>query len=678
MSAYQTTLRIATLVIAIALSLPLLAGNLPGRHVTAATSFSFNWNGSPDAPQAWNPGPANDWDLISNIDGPTDQNGAMNAGHGAFCEAPPATHPVTALADAAYICKNHLMTAIDGGETAYATYGAVYFTPAQMLDWSQGPASLSWKVSTARLSSRDFWTVNLTPFDQNMVLPLAPEFPAYHGEPATGLELRLDNTSACAGLHFGSGIRVFAISGTTLRELTQYSPCVESMVPPSFATRSQFQVDLSANHLKVSMPGTAAVWYDGPIDLPFSRAVAQFSHHSYHPEKGENPDGSAGLPNTFHWSDVSMSSATPFTMLRPAQPASLHEGRSPVLALPQAAPANAFLRFASMGAVQFSVDGGRSYQAPRAQGPASHPDHFASFWTPVPAGTTQVLFRGQPNEFGQAWWVQDVSVWASSQPTGSAPAPPPTTSPSPAPSGTPAPAPTATPTVAPTAQPTPTPAPTPTPPAVTPTPTPLPPPAGTVSRVTFRSAATAENSGTVRRPARVARGDLLLAALEVDSDPALVTAPAGWTLVQDTPADLGAPNAFHALLYSKIASGQEPASYTFRTTPGTWTDVQVLAYTGVSATRPIDAIGGRDAGITSIPTSPSVSPTSAHDRLVVIFVNFDYGRWMATSGMTERTDFDSNTAMDQALAVAGPTGPRTAITTRRGHVAAIAVALRPS
>lgn len=682
LSAYQLTLRIAALVVAAALSVPLLAGNWPGRHVSATSTFTFNWTGTPDAPQPWVPGLVNDWDLVSNIDGPTDQNGLMNAGHGPACEAPPATHQIRSLGDAAFICKSHLMTAIDGGETAYATYGSVYFTPAQLLDWSQGPASLSWKVSTERLSSRDFWTVNLTPFDQNMVLPLASEFPAYQGQPLTGVELRMDNTSNCGSAQFGSVLRVFVISGRSNDEVTQYAPCVESTVPPSFATRTQFQVDISQGHLRVSMPGTTTVWFDGPVNLPFTQAVVQFSHHSYHPEKGENPDGSTGLPNTYHWSDVSMSSATPFAMLRPVQPLSLHDGTNPQLFLPQAAPANAFLRFAAMGGLQVSFDGGKSFQAPRSQGPTSAADHFASFWTPIPQGASQVLFKGQPNSLGQPWWVQDVSVWANSAPSG---APPPTPTPTPSAVATPTPSPIGTPTPTPSAPaqtPTPTPSaiptPTPTPsPSATPTPTPSPVPVGT-SPVAFRSASTAEYSGIVRRPARVAKGDLLLAALEVDADPVKVQAPAGWTLLTDTPTATGTDRAFHALLYEKIATASEPATYAFRATPSVWTDVQVLDYAGVNTAHPIDAVAGRDAGDTRIPQSPSVTTTTAHDRLVLVFVNWEFGTWTGSAGLTERTDFDSNAAYDLGLSAAGPTGGKTAIASQRGPIAALAVALRPA
>jgi hypothetical protein len=195
--------------------------------------------------------------------------------------------------------------------------------------------------------------------------------------------------------------------------------------------------------------------------------------------------------------------------------------------------------------------------------------------------------------------------------------------------------------------------------------------------VAFKSASTAEFAGLVRRPARVAEGDLLLAALEVDADPVTVQAPAGWTLIQDTPTAVGTDRAFHGLLYYKVAGAQEPATYQFQATPAVWTDVQVLDYGGASTSHPIDAVAGRDAGDTRIPQSPSLKTTTAHDRVVLIFINYEFGRWQATAGLTERTDFDSNAAFDLALNSAGSSGGRTAIASKRGPIAALAVALRP-
>ncbi|HXM56795.1 MAG TPA: hypothetical protein VOB72_15460, partial [Candidatus Dormibacteraeota bacterium] len=416
--------------------LPLLLLLLaPGAAAPAAASsaFTFNWMSDPAAPAAWTPGTANDWDVIANIDAPTDATGTMAAGHGTDCSAPPATHQISSLGDAVYLCKNHMMTAVFGGGDAATTYGAVYFTPAQLLDWSSGTATLSWQVSTERLSARDWWAVNLTPFAQNLMLPLDNFLPAYQGEPASGLELKLDQATCRSG-GTGSYLRVSTVSFGGAHEITQNSPCIEDNVAPSFKVRTPFQVQLSAGHLKVFMPGTAAVWYDGPVSLPFNQAVVQFSHHSYNPGKADNPDGSPGLPNTYHWSGVSIAPSAPFTMLRPQQPVSLHEGRSPALTLAAPAPANAFLRFAAIGAIQVSTDGGRTFTAAKPQdADMSAPERFTSYWTPVAAGVTQLVFRGQPNQFGQPWWVEDVSVWAHGAPPARAVAPAPAPSASAAP-----------------------------------------------------------------------------------------------------------------------------------------------------------------------------------------------------------------------------------------------------
>jgi len=382
----------------------------------ASSAFTFNWMSDPTAPAIWTPGTANDWDVIANIDAPTDATGSMAAGHGPDCGPPPATHPITSLAESVYVCKNHMMTAIDGGGTAATTYGAVYFTPAQMLDWSSGTATLSWQVSTERLSARDWWAVNLTPFAQNLVLPLENFLPAYQGEPASGLELKIDQATCKSG-GTGSYLRVSKVSFGGGDEITQNAACVEDSVAPSFKTRTPFQVELSSSHLKVYMPGTAAVWYDGPISLPFKQAVVQFSHHSYNPGKADNPDGSPGLPNTYHWSGVSISPSAPFTMLRPQQPVSLHEGRSPALTLAEPAPANAFLRFAAIGGIQVSTDGGKTFEAAKPQAAEmSAPERFTSYWSAIPAGVTSLVFRGQPNQFGQPWWVEDVAVWSNGAP----------------------------------------------------------------------------------------------------------------------------------------------------------------------------------------------------------------------------------------------------------------------
>ncbi|PZR89137.1 MAG: hypothetical protein DLM67_19390, partial [Candidatus Nephthysia bennettiae] len=321
-----------------------------------------------------------------------------------------------------------------------------------------------------------------------------------------------------------------------------------------------------------------------------------------------------------------------------------------------------FLRFTGLGNFDVSYDGGKSYQPARVQGANRAPEHFASYWTPVPAGTTEVALRGQPNIFNQPWWVEDVSVWSQGF-SGPVPAPPPTTQPTP--TGQPTPVP----------QPTPTPKPTPsgTPVTVPPPPPPPPPPA---SGINFRSASRSIYFAVARRPANLAKGDLLLASLEVDADPATISAPAGWTLLSDTRVAPGTRQAFHALVYYKVAGAHEPSYYEFQRPWGVWSDLQVLAYSGVDPSHPIDAVAALDAGRTSAPASPPLTTRSSGDRLVLFFIDRDYARFTPPAGMVERMDFDGNTSADATLGRAGAVAPRSARASDSGPMAAVAVALK--
>jgi len=107
----------------------------------------------------------------------------------------------------------------------------------------------------------------------------------------------------------------------------------------------------------------------------------------------------------------------------------------------------------------------------------------------------------------------------------------------------------------------------------------------------FRSTSSVTNGTVVTKPSGTAAGDLLLATLEVDEDPATVTAPSGWTLLQDTVGAPGTGNAFHTQVWWKLAGGSEPASYAWTVSGGPWVDIGVLAYTNVNQSSPIDVSG---------------------------------------------------------------------------------------
>ena len=180
------------------------------------------------------------------------------------------------------------------------------------------------------------------------------------------------------------------------------------------------------------------------------------------------------------------------------------------------------------------------------------------------------------------------------------------------------------------------------------------------------------------KPSGAAAGDLLLATLEVDEDPAPVTPPAGWTLLQDTVGAGGTGNAFHTQVWWKLAGSSEPSSYTWTVSGSPWVDVGLLDYKNVNQTNPIDVSAARDAGTTKTPVTPSVTASGANELVVALFVNFDSGSWTAGSSMTKRYDFDSNEAQDALQAASGATGTKTATNTSSGPTTADIVAIRGS
>ncbi|HXM57715.1 MAG TPA: N,N-dimethylformamidase beta subunit family domain-containing protein [Candidatus Dormibacteraeota bacterium] len=193
---------------------------------------------------------------------------------------------------------------------------------------------------------------------------------------------------------------------------------------------------------------------------------------------------------------------------------------------------------------------------------------------------------------------------------------------------------------------------------------------------TFRSQANVTNGTTVTRPSGTAAGDLLLATLEIDEDPATVTGPAGWTRVLDTVGAPGTGQAFHTQVWWKLAGAGEPASYSWTISGAPWVDIGVIAYTNVNQGTPIDVSSGRDAGTTTTPTTPSVTTTGANELVVALYVNFNSGSWTPGSGMTERYDFDSNEATDVVQASAGSTGTKTSTNSSSGPTTAEIVVLR--
>jgi hypothetical protein len=184
----------------------------------------------------------------------------------------------------------------------------------------------------------------------------------------------------------------------------------ESFLTPSATRRDTFELRLSRTHVRFGMPAYDFWWIDAEIaDLGWDQGVVQFGHHSYDPTRYCASCG----PNTWHWDNVRIEPAAPFTMLR-ADRRYVDAESEPEVVFPGPSPEHAHLRFAAVGQnIEYSVDGGASWwPAQLAAQRRSNPERFQSYWTPIPAGVTAVRLRGEGVAEPSAWMVQDVAIWA--------------------------------------------------------------------------------------------------------------------------------------------------------------------------------------------------------------------------------------------------------------------------
>jgi hypothetical protein len=494
----------ATLTLALTLATVVVAA--------AAGSFLETFDGAPATPLNYqNP---HSWDIFPTGLDTQEVGAAVQVGqHGPNCERPgfpyttTNTHPLLTTADQVYICNNHLMTAV--GLTGYS---AVYMVPPAMADFSAGPATISWDMSTLRTASRDWVYFTLMPFDghnkfsyNNNDQAIAPNNINIKlaGTNAFFACQRVNGNTPGQGGDCGVDVRVNGDSTTQWQDIQ-----AANGVAPDAARRDSFRVELTATHLRVCITGnnagqtytyhgtTGFCWVDSDLPTPLDpavwhgQAVFMITHVSYNPEKScsavddatgivHNPIGDANCPpNTWHWDNVAIAPAVPFTIINPTQqyPSFTDPGAVNTVTFARPAPANAFLSYIAGGDCtkeRFSVDGGVTWIAAHAQ-PATtqcqHPENGGEYWTPIPAGTTSVTFSGE--RMYSVWYAAGIAIWAlgAPQPILSTPVPSATPVPTAAPTAT------ATPTAAPTTPPTPAPT---NPPSAAPTNPPSPAPTAT-------------------------------------------------------------------------------------------------------------------------------------------------------------------------------------------------------
>ncbi len=356
--------------------------------------FSETFTGEPGQPQAWNPP---HWDVtVHSRDVNTwYQLEAMAAEHGPDCAPAPATHTISAYEQAVFLCRNHVMTAIRA-----SGYGMIYLTPDHMVDFSSGTATIRFDVSTLRTSLRDWIDVWVSPFNDHLQLPLDMDVDL-SGPPRNAVQVRMDLSANVFDVVIYRNFAPTVIEGIPIP--------YERFLEPSPTRRDTFELQISRTSVKFGMPAYNFYWVDARIaDLGWDQGVVQFGHHSYNPLK----DCAACRPGTWHWDNVTISPARPFTMIGANR--RYVDRANPTVTLAAPAPANARLRFAGIGPnLQVRFDGGAWQNAGlQAHDPRYFKDeHFRSFWMPIPAGVTRIEFRGD-RWWGGDWHARDIGVWA--------------------------------------------------------------------------------------------------------------------------------------------------------------------------------------------------------------------------------------------------------------------------
>lgn len=420
-----------------------------------AGGFLETWDGQPSSPQPWKPA---DWDvtIFDNDAGTPHQLEVMDAHHGTDCASPPALHRTSgSFDDAVFLCSDHLMTAM------YAGYGAIALTPPVLVDFTSGEAIVRWDMSTLRTENRDWVEVWLTPWGEDLQLN------GNDGQsPRNGIAIVLGHTMD----HPIWFVNVWR-DGVPVR-YGRDEPSYATFLTPSASRRDTFELRVSRTHLRFGMPAYNQFWTDQDIPaLPWTMGAVQLSHHSY--SAGKDCPGmviTPGVcgPDTWHWDNLSLSPAVPFTILR-ADRRYVDKASPQVVRFPQGAPPQAFLRFGMRGSAEVSFDGGATWRAPGIPQPPRVGFDEYSTETSIPAGVQEVRFRSPGGGTGN-FLVRDISIWSQAAP-GDEPLPtltplptftaaPPTmtatsSSTPAAPTTTPA-APTASPTEAPSSTPLPT------------------------------------------------------------------------------------------------------------------------------------------------------------------------------------------------------------------------------
>jgi hypothetical protein len=193
------------------------------------------------------------------------------------------------------------------------------------------------------------------------------------------------------------------------------------------------------------------------------------------------------------------------------------------------------------------------------------------------------------------------------------------------------------------------------------------------------------------RPSGVQTGDFLMAFIQKQANGNVTSSPNGWTQLVDERTATITNAGCHLLVYYKVATASEDATYTWAVGTGVSGAMAIVAYRGVDLNATTWSSVNNDTAATDIP-APTVTTVNDDAVLVTVHaVNPNTGSGTANfttpSGMTER--YDSNLTsdgttlraglgvFDNVIETAGATGTVTSTCGDNGRYVAFSIALEP-
>src|SRR3569623_3298440 len=154
---------------------------------------------------------------------------------------------------------------------------------------------------------------------------------------------------------------------------------------------------------------------------------------------------------------------------------------------------------------------------------------------------------------------------------------------------------------------------------------------------------------TINKPAGTVQDDVMIATIAVRAPGlASVVPPAGWTLVQRTN---NSTNATSLLVYSKVATNSEPASYSWNIAAGTGTSASavsgvagsITAFINVDTVTSVDVNAGQSTASSATHVTPSATTTVSDTMVLALFEYGASGVWSAPAGMSSQVNVSSVT-----------------------------------